>query len=253
MERFPITLKNDEAVETFLAEAKAKDPENNRELRQLDLSVKEFRLHDHCHRNFTRGFTKSSRENFRKEKNVCSIVPFLFLDALRGFPIHGGHQDVYCSPYEIYALMESANKILTIPSTRLFPFCHICLKMSSVDSIKIYPHFCCFSCCFVVSVFYFVIQLFSILCRKPPNQCTRKGNFVRASRITTTEEAASLIREGIKEQCTIDPEKNSRLPKLSELQQLSVSDSVKLFLQSMAHQTMKKVVVLLNLSLLYDQ
>lgn len=50
---------------------------------------------------------------------------------------------------------------------------------------------------------------------------------------TIIQEAASLIREDTKEQCTIDPEKNSWPPKLSKLQQLLVPDWVKLFFQSL--------------------
>ena len=75
-ERFPVTLETDEAVETFLAAVKAKDPAVYRELQQLDLHVRKFKLHKHCHRNFTRGFTKSSRENPRNEENGSSIVAF---------------------------------------------------------------------------------------------------------------------------------------------------------------------------------
>ena len=53
------------------------------------------------------------------------------------------------------------------------------------------------------------------------------------NRNTSAEEAASLISEGIKKQCAIDPEKNSWLPKRSELQQLPVPDSLKLCFQSL--------------------
>ena len=69
-----------------------------------------------------------------------------FFDVLRGFSILGGHWDVYCYPYETYVLMEGVIKILTIPPTRLFPFCHVYLHMLSVDTIEIYLHFRCFKC-----------------------------------------------------------------------------------------------------------
>ena len=58
--RYPVTIETDEAVETFLEAAKRKDPTMYRELQQLDLYAKEFKRHEYCHRNFTRGFTKSS-------------------------------------------------------------------------------------------------------------------------------------------------------------------------------------------------
>ena len=40
--------------------------------------IKKFTLHEHCHRNFTRGFTKSSQENPRNEENANSIVAFFW-------------------------------------------------------------------------------------------------------------------------------------------------------------------------------
>ena len=50
---------------------------------------------------------------------------------------------------------------------------------------------------------------------------------------TTVEKAASLIREDIRNQCTVNPDETSWLPNLSELQDLSVPDSVKLFFQTL--------------------
>ena len=76
-ERFPVTIETDEAVETFLAAAKAKDPAMYLELQQLNLYAKEFQRHKHCHGKYTRGFTKSSRENPRNEENVSGIVRFI--------------------------------------------------------------------------------------------------------------------------------------------------------------------------------
>ena len=76
-EYFPVTIETDEAVETFLVAAKAKDPAMYQELQQLNLYAKEFKRRKHCHRNFISGFTKSSRENPRNEENVSSIVRFI--------------------------------------------------------------------------------------------------------------------------------------------------------------------------------
>ena len=53
-ERFPVTIATDEAVESFLAAAKAKDLSVYQELLLLDLSVKEFKWNENCHRNFIR-------------------------------------------------------------------------------------------------------------------------------------------------------------------------------------------------------
>ena len=75
-ERFPVTIETDEAVESFLAAAKAKDPSMYQKLFLLDLYAKEFKRHEHCHRNFTRGFTKSSRNKQVMEPKVSSCVPF---------------------------------------------------------------------------------------------------------------------------------------------------------------------------------
>ena len=75
-EAFSVILDTDEAVETFLRAAKVKNPAVYRELQQLDLYVKEFKLHEYCDRNFTRGFEKSSQANPRNEENVSSIVAF---------------------------------------------------------------------------------------------------------------------------------------------------------------------------------
>ena len=86
MERFPITLKNDEAVETFLAEAKAKDPEKNRELRQLDLSVKEFRLHDHCHRTLHVDLRKVAEKTLGRKKMYVALCHFFSWTPCEVFP-----------------------------------------------------------------------------------------------------------------------------------------------------------------------
>ena len=56
--RFPVTVATDEAVESFLAAAKAKDPSMYQELLLLDLYTEEFKRHEYCHRNFTRNFTE---------------------------------------------------------------------------------------------------------------------------------------------------------------------------------------------------
>ena len=64
------------------------------------------------------------------------------------------------------------------------------------------------------------------------NKVFKNTNHHSVNRNTTIEEAAYLIRENLKEQCTIDPEENSWPPRL-ELQQLPVPDSVKLFFQSL--------------------
>ena len=42
-----------------------------------------------------------------------------FFDAFRDFSILGGHWDVYCSPYEIYVLMEIVTNILSTVFTLL--------------------------------------------------------------------------------------------------------------------------------------
>ena len=74
-ERFPVTIETDEAVESFLAAAKAKDPSMYQELLLLDLYAKEFKRREHCHCNFTRGFAKSSRNKQVMEPKVSSCVP----------------------------------------------------------------------------------------------------------------------------------------------------------------------------------
>ena len=65
------------------------------------------------------------------------------------------------------------------------------------------------------------------------NEVFKNTIYHSINRNTTIEEAASLIREDIKEQCTLETEKNCWPPKLSELQQLPVPDSVKLFFQTL--------------------
>ena len=77
-ERLPVLTETDEAVETFLAAAKAKGPAMYQELQRLDLCAKEFTRHEHVIVNFTRGFTKSSRENARNEENLSGVVAFFF-------------------------------------------------------------------------------------------------------------------------------------------------------------------------------
>ena len=47
-----------------------------RELQQLDLYAKELMRQERYHRNFTRGFTKSSQENPRNEENGSGITGF---------------------------------------------------------------------------------------------------------------------------------------------------------------------------------
>ena len=74
-ERFPVTIATDEAVESFLAAAKAKDQLMYQGLLLLDLYAKEFKWHEHCHRNFTRGFTKSGRNKQVIKPKVNSCVP----------------------------------------------------------------------------------------------------------------------------------------------------------------------------------
>ena len=74
-ERFPVTIATDEAVESFLAAAKAKDQLMYKELLLLDVYAKEFKWHEHCHRNFTRGFTKSGRNKQVIKPKVSSCVP----------------------------------------------------------------------------------------------------------------------------------------------------------------------------------
>ena len=74
-ERLPVTIETDENVESFLAAAKAKDPSMYQELFLLDLYVKEFKRHEHCHCNATRGFTKGSRNKQVMEPKVSSCVP----------------------------------------------------------------------------------------------------------------------------------------------------------------------------------
>ena len=68
-------MEIDEAVESFLSAAKAKDPSMYQDLLQLDLYAKEFKRHEHFHRNFTRGFKKSSRNKQVMEPKVSSCVP----------------------------------------------------------------------------------------------------------------------------------------------------------------------------------
>ena len=76
MECFQVTIVTDKAAETFLEAAKGKDLAMQQELQQLDLYAEEFEQHEHCHRNFTRGFTKSSPENPRNEENGSDTVAF---------------------------------------------------------------------------------------------------------------------------------------------------------------------------------
>ena len=74
-ERFPITIATDEAVESFLATAKAKDPLMCQELLLLDLYGKKFKQHQHCHLNFTRDFTKSDRNRQVIGPEISSCIP----------------------------------------------------------------------------------------------------------------------------------------------------------------------------------
>ena len=50
---------------------------------------------------------------------------------------------------------------------------------------------------------------------------------------TTVEKAASLIRDDIRNQCTVNPDETNWLPNLKELQDLPVPHSVKLFFQTL--------------------
>ena len=79
-ERSPVTIATDKAVESFLAAAKDKDPSIYQELLLLDLYAKEFKRHEHCHLDFTCGFTKSRRNKQVMEPKISSCIPLNTLD-----------------------------------------------------------------------------------------------------------------------------------------------------------------------------
>ena len=70
-ERFPVTIATGEAVESFLATAKAKDPLMYQELLLLDLYGKKIKQHQHCHLNFT----KSGRNRQVTGPKISSCIP----------------------------------------------------------------------------------------------------------------------------------------------------------------------------------
>lgn len=64
---FPIQIATNDAVCTIKAAAYAKDQDMYGEIKDVCLFAKEFKTHDHCYRDFTRGFTKKSRESVKNQ------------------------------------------------------------------------------------------------------------------------------------------------------------------------------------------
>ena len=112
----------------------------------LDLYAKEFKRHEYCDRNFTRGFTKSNLKNLRNGENVSGIVAF-FRRLSRFFHSRWSLGCILFSLWNI-CFNGELTETLIMPPTRPCPFYHVYLKMPSVDAIGIYSHSLslCFQC-----------------------------------------------------------------------------------------------------------
>ncbi|MEM7299100.1 MAG: hypothetical protein AAF391_12645, partial [Bacteroidota bacterium] len=73
----PTQIATNDAVSTIRAAAQAQNEEMYREIKDTDLFAKEFKTHDHCYRQFTRGYTKKSRDSLEAQdqlKNVSETI-----------------------------------------------------------------------------------------------------------------------------------------------------------------------------------
>ena len=103
--------------------------------------TKKFTLHEHCHRNFARGF-KSSQENPRNKENANSIVAFFW----RLARLFHSRWSLGCILLSLWNICFNGGSDQNFNYTTNQTFCHVYLHMLSVDTIEIYPHFCCFKC-----------------------------------------------------------------------------------------------------------
>lgn len=75
----PVQIATNDAVSTIKAAAQAKNEEMYMEIKDIDLFAKEFKTHDHCYRQFTRGFTKKSRDSLEAQEQLENVSKNYFL------------------------------------------------------------------------------------------------------------------------------------------------------------------------------
>ena len=71
-----VRILNHDVSEAVKAAAKAKDNEMYLELKDICLTAKELRYHDHCYINFTWGFSKAERNKEEDQEKVKALVKY---------------------------------------------------------------------------------------------------------------------------------------------------------------------------------